>query len=482
MARPHHPSRARPFVRLFVAVVLLGAGWWGYRLLWSRPLNIDHFFDRIFVENMIHYPQALSQTGLVENGWLDFHSGKLNDASPDASDWRIERARQNLAVLQGYDLASLSPEQLLSAEIMAWTLDDQIRGAAFRYHNYPVNQLSGEQSDLPDFMVQIHRIADRRSAERYIERLRAFAPHFDQLLASLRLREDKGIVPPRFVVTKVLAEMKGFTAKSPAENLLYVNLADKLGKLDNVSAADKTTLLDEATHAIEEQVYPAYAKLTEYEAGLETRARTTDGVWALPDGDAYYAWRLREQTTSDQTPEEIHQFGLAEVTRIEAELTPLLDTIGVAPGPVGTRIATLTADPKYLFPNTEEGRAAILDRYRQILADMKAKLPEDFSQLPKAQLLVAAVPAFKAPTAPGAYYQGPSLDGARPGTFFANVYNTAATQTWSMKTLAFHEGIPGHHLQISIRAETPGLPYFRKTARFTAYTEGWALYAEHLVD
>jgi len=481
---PPPPSRRRLIFRRAIlatlSVVIVAGGYWGYRLVWGRPMQIDHFYERVFIEVMLDRPQLLSQIGLVDNTWLDFHSGKLDDASPAGTEHTATLAAHSLAVLRQYDPADETAAQRLSSAVLDWYLDSEVRGAPFRYHDYPVNQLFGVQSELPDFMVHIHQVLDHRSAERYVQRLRGFGPYFDQVIESLKLREQKGVVPPRFVVTKVLAQMRGFTAMQPTENILYASFADKLEKLGGMAPGEKADLLDGARHALEEQVYPAYGRLIDYESGLETRARTTDGVWDLPDGDAYYAWVLRQQTTSDMTPAQVHEFGLAEVARINGEVTAVLDGIAAPPGTVGARIAALSGDPQYQYPNTDDGRAALLTQFRALLDEMTTHLGEYFAVLPKAKLQVEAVPAFKAATAPGAYYQPGALDGSRPGTFFANVANTAIQPRWGMKTLAYHEGVPGHHLQLSLAEEMTGVPTFRKILPFTAYHEGWALYAERL--
>jgi uncharacterized protein (DUF885 family) len=486
--RRHHPMPLKPRRRFTIGriilalllVLLIGGGYWSYRLIWGRPMQIDHFYERVFIAFMLDRPQTLSEIGIIDNTWLDFHSGKLDDASPDVTERDVKRIADDLEILHQYDPADETPNQRLSTAILDWFLDNEARGAPYRYHDYPVNQLFGVQSEEPDFMVHIHRVIDERSARRYVERLNGFGRYFDQIIEGLKLRESKGVVPPKFVVTKVLAQMRGFTGTTVQENLLYTNFAEKLDQLKELDPKVKADLLASASQAIETQVYPAYARLTEYETGLEPRARTTDGVWALPDGDAYYAWKLRSETTSDMTPAEVHQFGLDEVKRIQAEIVPILDGIGAPPGPVGARIAALQADPQYLYPNNDDGRAQMLARYRTLLDEMGAALPKYFALLPKGKLEVEAVPAFKAATAPGAYYQGGSLDGGREGTFFANVANTAATPRWAMKTLAYHEGVPGHHLQISLANEMSGVPTFRRILGFTAYAEGWALYSERL--
>ena len=362
--------------------------------------------------------------------------------------------------------------------VLDWFLDDLVRGEAFRYHDYPVNQLSGVQIDEPDFMVQIHRVIDRRSANRYLERLDGFPLFFDQVIESVKLRESKGISPPRFVLTEVLAQMRAFVGKPANENILYTSFAEKLSKVTSLSDADRQALLGRAKRAIEVNVYPAYAKLIAYEEALEPKARMTDGVWALPDGDAYYAWILRHETTTDLTPAQVHEFGLAEVDRISKEAAPLLDALHVPPGTIGERLDALGGDPKYIYAADAQGREAMLAEFRRELDQMWTRLPEWFDELPRDKPTVVAVPEFKAATAPGAYYQPPALDGSRPGTFFANVWDPGRTPRWAMPTLAYHEGVPGHHLQLSLQAQMRGVPTFRKVLPFTAYAEGWALYSE----
>ena len=473
----------RPLLRFTLgalAVLVAMGGWVAWREIWGRPLWIAHFYERVFIELMLDNPQLLSQVGLVDNTWLDFNSGKLDDASPAATERTAAWVRRDLALLREYPLAEQTPSQRQSTLVLDWFLDDRARGAAFRYHDYPVNQLDGAQIDEPDFMVQIHSVVDRRSAERYLERLDGFARYFDQVIESVKLRESKGISPPRFVVTESLAQMRDFVGKPADRNILYTSFAEKLSKATGLSGADRDALLAQAKGAIENRVYPAYARLIAYEEALEPKARTTDGVWALPDGDAYYAWLLRHQTTTDLTPAQVHELGLSEVDRISKEAAPLLDALHLPPGTVAERLDALGRDPKYIYAANAQGREAMLAEFRRELEAMWARLPEWFDELPRDKPTVAPVPEFKAASAPGAYYQPPALDGSRPGTFFANVWDPLRTPRWAMPTLAYHEGVPGHHLQLSLQAQMKDVPTFRKVLPFTAYGEGWALYSERL--
>jgi uncharacterized protein (DUF885 family) len=469
----------RVILGILAAAILFG-GWWGYRAIWGRPTSIAWFFERVFIETLITNPQLLSQIGLVDNTFLDFHSGKLSDVSPAQAVRDMDMAKHSLKTLREYDAAGLTSDQKLSAKVLDWFLADIADGDPFIYHDYPVNQLFGEQAEVTNFMVTIHNIIDRRSAERYIQRLVQYGPHFDQLIESVDLRAKRSIIPPKFVIVEVLDQLRAFVATPVKDNILSTNFATKIAKVTALSEADRKSLQTANDTAIEAQVYPALNKLIAYLTNLEAKATTDDGVWKLPDGDKFYAWRLRSSTTTDMTPEQVHQLGLSEVARIEAEVTATLDAAHYPAGAPGARLAALSKDPQFIFPEGDEGRAQTLARFREILGEVTARMPEVFSDIPKGQIAVESIPAFKEKTAPGAYYQPPAMDGSRPGTFFANTGDPAKNPKWAMRTLAYHEGIPGHHFQIANATEIKGGPTFRKILPFTAYSEGWALYAERL--
>ena len=230
------------FRRVILPILLLLAifgGWWSYRLVLGRPTSISMFYERAMIEVALDNPQALTSIGLIDNTWLDFHSGKLSDASPAATDRQLDRSRRQLRHAARLSAQTARPEdQRLSTDILAWWLDDQVRGAPFRFHDYPVNQLFGEQSELIDFMVQQHQVPSVFAAHRYIQRLRAVPAHIDQLLESLKLREDRHILLPRFVVTEVITQLRGILAPAPEKNILATSFEEKLGKINDLSADD----------------------------------------------------------------------------------------------------------------------------------------------------------------------------------------------------------------------------------------------------
>ena len=254
---------------------------------------------------------------------------------------------------------------------------------------------------------------------------------------------------------------------------------DKLpaGTLDD---ATRTRVLGDVEKAIDEAVFPAYAQLISYFEALEPKATSNDGAWSLPDGDAYYAYQVESNTTTTMTPDQIHQLGLAEVARIGGEMDAILREAGYVDGTIGARVRQLAAAPEQLYPDNDEGRKQILADYQRIIDEVSAGLDPYFAVKPKAGVQVKRVPEFSEKTAPGAYYEGPALDGSRPGTFYANLRNVAEVPKMGMRTLAYHEAVPGHHFQIAIAQELKDLPIFRRMVPFTAFAEGWALYAERL--
>ena len=431
---------------------------------------------------MLEQPELLSALGIAEQFGYRRHNAHLDDASVAKNERDFAAWHGYLADLKSYDLAAQTPEQKLSTRVLTWFIESQLEGERFRFHDYPVNQLFGVQSQTPDFLINVHRIADRRGAEDYLSRLGEVGRKFDQVLEGLAVREQKGVMPPRFVIERVLTEMRAFAGKPTLENPLYVHFARKLDALPGLAPADKQALLARCAQAIEGGVVPAYRKLIAFFEGQRSRSSTDDGVWKLPDGDAYYAYRLRSETTTTMTPQAVHDLGLAEVARIEEEMTPQPRRAGAAAGrgDAGPGRGETEQGPRFLYPNTDEGRKAALADYSRMIEDQLVRSRAVIGLVPKASIEVRRVPEFKEATAPGAYYNSPAVDGTRPGIFYANLRDMNEVPNFGMRTLAIHEGVPGHHFQISLAQEQAGVPTFRSVVPFTAYSEGWALYAEWL--
>ncbi|HEX8897887.1 MAG TPA: DUF885 domain-containing protein [Chthoniobacterales bacterium] len=449
-------------------------------LIWFRPWSLNLFYEKVFAQVLFDEPELLSSIGLVERFGITGHNAKLGDASPAHQQRFFERAKKDLADLHAYPLEKQNTSQKLSTHILEWFLTQQLEGEKFQWHNYPVNQLFGVQSEFPSFMANTHRLLAPRDCEYYRQRLMAVGTKFDQLIESLKVREQKGILPPRFVVEKVLTEMNNFVAQPPAENILATSFKTRAAKIEGLSDEQRVAFQKKIEAAIAGDVYPAYRKLIDYFNGVLPKTTTDDGVWKVPDGDAFYAYALRRSTTTTLKPEEVHDLGLREVTRIEGEMRALLDANGFAGRPIGEAMDALGKDQRFLFPNDDKGRADALAEYTRLINDAIERSRLLFATVPKAKIEVRRVPVFKEATSPGAYYNGASLDGTRPGVFYANLRDLNEIPKWSMRTLAYHEGVPGHHWQIATAQELKGLPQFRKLIPFTAYQEGWALYTEWL--
>ena len=446
-----------------------------------KPITIDAFYTRSFAKVALDRPELLSQLRVLPS-WLDFYSDKLDDASPAHDRKEAAALRENLETLHRYDRNAIDREGRLSYDTLDYFLRTQVEGDPYWLHNFPVNQLFGVQSTLPIFMAQVHQVKSTGEGDNYVTRLNAFPKKFDQVLESLELRENRNLMPPRFVVDKVIAQMQGFVAAPSKENLLFTSLKEKLDKLpaDVIDAATRERLLAQTDNAIRASVYPSYRKLIDYFVALRPKAQSNEGAWHLPDGDAFYAWCVRQQTTTDLTPQQVHELGLAEVARVGAELDELLKSLGMREGSVGARLQKISHDPAQVYPDTAEGRQALLARYQAILDEANRGLGKAFDVRPKLGVEVKAVPAALQAGAATAFYAAGSLDGSRPGIFYVNLRDVGDSPKFEMRNEAFHEGIPGHHFQITVAQERQDLPLFRKVIPLTAYVEGWALYAERL--
>ena len=469
-------------IAVYILIVILAVllVWFLVSLIWGKPWSIKLLYTREFLRLALDSPELLSQLGLLEKFGLHGHNARLADASDKHEVVMLEKVKRALRLLRSYDRSRQSQATLLSTDIMDYFLDDLARAEPFRQHNYPLNQMFGIQSELPNFMMTVHPLVSKFEARNYVKRLGRFGIKFDQVLEGLKLREQKGVIPPKFVIRHVLNEMSAFTGVPARENPLYTVFKDKLAGL-KISPSDRDELLAAVEAEIQRTVYPAYQKLIAYFTGLEQKATSADGVWKLPDGEAYYAHCLRSNTTTDLTPAQVHEIGLREVERIENEMKAILEGQGytdVKSPPA--KVAEFGREERFLYPNTDEGRASALAEYQRILDEMNASLGSVFDVRPKAALKVERVPEFREKTSAGAYYQPGDLSGARPGVFYANLRDMKEVQKFGMKTLSYHEGIPGHHFQISIAQELRGVPFFRRLVPFTAYAEGWALYAEKL--
>lgn len=475
-------KRVLKWVAASMAVLVLAGSLLFVNFWYFKPLSIDWFYSRVFLKFALSQPELLTTLRLLDGFGIRGHNARFSDASPEAERRQLEFWRNEYRTFQRYDRDDYRGEDLLSYDVFDFFMRQALEDAdRWRLYNFPVNQMFGVQSSLPNFMTNQHLIEDELGAEHYIARLKLFDTRFEQELERLREREAAGILPPNFAVVKVIDQIEGFLAPEPTDHLLVTHLRERLDALsDQIDAPRRDQLLDEAERAVADHVYPAYRALLAYLRELQSRAVSNDGVWRLPDGEAFYQAMIRQHTTTDLTADQIHAIGLSEVERIAGEMDAILIGQGLTEGSIGERVQQLAMREDQLYPDTDEGRDRILADYQAIIDEIDAAMPEYFNLRPRVGVEVKRVPEFSEATAPGAYYQGPSLDGKRKGTFFANLRNVREIPRFGMRTLAYHEAVPGHHFQIAITQQLEGLPMFRRLVPFTVYSEGWALYAERL--
>ena len=475
---------------VIVVLVILGLILIGliYTLVWGVPFWINLAAERLALHQLLHNPESLTSIGVLYNTLLDFHSGRLTDASPGYMAHLRDLDREGLMLMRQYDPQGLDGEALITARLMCWYFEQNSRGHRFDYHwrpsqvfmgPYPVNHVYGVQVELINFLCNDHRIRGRRSVKRYIQRLGKVGWKLDGLKASSKVRKSMGILPPRFVVEKSLQQIDEFVTMPLDKNPLMTSLTERMEASGRFSKKARARWARRVQSVVEAEVLPAYRDLRAYLRSTLADAPDADGVWQWPEGKAYYDFLLRVHTTTDLTAEEIHQLGLEEVDQLTEEVRRVLTQLILPADAPGQTLGQLMADPQFHFTG-EDRRTQIIDAYQSILDEVNQRMPEVFNQGSMDEIVVKRLPGFKEPDSPIAYAQAPAMDGSNPGTMWVNLRDPDNIFHWGMRTLAYHEGIPGHIYQLGKAQGIRGLPTFRRTHYFNAYIEGWALYAELL--
>lgn len=441
-------------------------------------------FDAFFNEGVDESPEQATSLGLDKGARAALKS-QLSDASRAGRDKRLARAVARLTRLRAIDRAALTPSRQLDFDVVEYDLARAVSAgqrftfgeARGNFQPYVISQRNGPFTSTPDFLDTNHRIANADDAEAYLARLVAYGRTLDENLAWAREDAGKGVIAPDFALDLALAQLRAIRTLPPAQTVLATSIARKV-KAANV-AGDHAA---RAVKIIETEVYPAYDR---YIAGVEAlRAKATSdaGVWKLPDGAAYYDAGVKASTTTNMSPEEVHRLGLAQVAEISAQLDLMLKAQGLTKGSVGERLTALGNRPDQLDSSNATGRAAIIERLNAQIANAMPRLQNLFITLPKAAVEVRRVPEFIQDGAANGYYQAPAPDGSRPGAFYINLKETHDWPRFTQATLTYHEAVPGHHMQVAIAQESPDIPLIRSRGGYSAYSEGWALYAEQVAD
>ena len=448
-----------------------------------KPYSLDHYLAKELLLSLIDSPESLTYLGVVDNlNFLTGHQSKLSIEGLDDITESLEEDSKARDMLLAYDNDSLSPNQVITKKIALFDLENSIKQARdFPFHSYPLNQISGIHLNSVEFMTDIHPIRDLDEAYAYIDRLNLLDDSFNATLEVLEAQKKEGIFPPRFVFDHVMRQLNDFLNYDNLENPLYYVFIRKIKEL-NLDQSTYEDLVNNLEEALDKSVRPGFMHLLDFMESSVSMANIHHGVWSLPDGDDFYALRLKVYTTTDYSAQEIHDIGKSEVNRITSRMSTILNQLGYTDfKSVGNMMNALNENPQFLYADTEDRKDVVVGDYNSIVEETWVAVKDYFHTLPKSKLEVKAVPEYSEQNQAGGYYMSPALDGSRPGVFYANLYDIKQTPTYSMRTLAFHEGIPGHHLQIAHSLENDNLSLYRKFGyRTSALSEGWALYSERL--
>lgn len=446
----------------------------------SETERINVFFDTLFDERVSRSPMFQTSLGIK----TDYD--KWDDPSPKANRKELQILRRAVSKMnKEFDYTKLDEQAKLSWRLLEYRLEQQEAAYPYRNHSYPFNQMFGVQSRIPAFLVSQHRISTFSDAEAYLARLKSIDKYLAGHVKNATRSANKDIRPPKFVYSYVISDAQNVISGEPFDgegvSPLFDDFRSKLKVLianEEISEKEAENLENIAIEHLLTVVGPAYRRLIAFATSERAIATTDDGAWKLQNGDEYYLMRLKQMTTTDMTADQIHELGLQEVERIHSEMRDVMNSVGFD-GDLFDFFEYTKTDSKFFKPNTPEGKAEYLAEAKAIIDEMSKRLPSQFNRFPKAKMVVKAVEPFREKSAGKAFYQRPSPDGTRPGVYYANLYDTGAMPLYQMEALAYHEGVPGHHMQIAIAQELQGIPKFRKYGGYTAYTEGWGLYSEY---
>ena len=449
----------------------------------KRPLSIDHYLAKELIIGVLDSPEYMTYLGIFDGyGKILGHNKSLSIDSLEETELDYMDNLETLATLKRYDFNDLSDIQKITHKIAIFDTENDIKEfEEFRYHSYPFNQISGNHLGLVEFMTDTHPIRNVREAKDYIERVKLFDESLSANLIWLEEQKKLGIFAPKFVFDHVIRQLYELINYKDDENPLMQIFVKKISSL-GINVDQVNNLVSELSAVIKSDVKPGFKLILDYMEENYASSNVNHGVWSLPNGNEFYALRLRSYTTTNYTAEEIHQIGLNEVARIGNRMKEIFLELGYEVNkPIGKMMNELNENPEFLYEDTPDRKEIVIKDYNKMVKEAEEDVRPYFEKFPKSPVEVRAVPEYSEKTAAGGYYQAPSLDGSRPGVFYANLYDIKQTPKFGMRTLTFHEAVPGHHFQIALNQENEDLTLYRKLGyRTSAYTEGWALYSEQL--
>lgn len=443
----------------------------------SESQKLAAFFEDAFETDLKRSPMFQSRLG------IKWDYDKWNDVSVEFKQTSKELRTSIYAQAKAFNTDKLNAAEQLSLRLFITDLERKLANDEFDYHTYIMHQFSAWHTTVPSFLINIHKVSDKSDAQAYISRIEKVAPLFDDIIVQLNERETRGIFPPKWSYEQMIVAANNVISGQPfsqsgADSIIWADVKSKIESID-LDDSDKSALLEQAKQGLLSSVKPAYLKLIKTLEKHLTLSPAGDGVWRLPQGSQWYQNRLNWFTTTELNAQQVHNLGLENVARIHQDMREIMKKVGFK-GDLAEFFEYMRSAPQFYYAANDEGRERYMQEAKAYIDKMEAKLPEYFGLVPKARMVVKRVEAFREKSAGKAFYQSPSKDGSRAGTYYANLYNMADMPTYQMEALAYHEGIPGHHMQRAIAQELEGIPEFQKYVSFTAYTEGWGLYTEEL--
>ena len=468
--------------RLLVIVVALFSIYLA-NLFLMKPYSIDHYLGKELVLGLVDSPEALTYVGILDRfNWLTKHNSRLSIPEENDLEEGIKELEKGIKTLYKYRDSSLTDVQKVTKKIAIFDLENNLKELKeFPYLDYPLNQIGGIHLNTIEFMSDMHPVRTKSEANDFIKRVELIRDVYEGTLKDLEKQANSGIYPPEFVYGHVINQLNDFINYSFEEHPLYTQFMMKVKEL-NITDKELDDFDKRIKKAIEDSVTPGFKLLLGFMERTKKNANKNHGIWSQPGGDDYYKLRIRTYTTTDYTPEFIHQTGLSEVERITNRMREILTSLGYDTSKsVGQLMNELNENPDFLYADTPDRKEIIVNDYTEMVNEAIEVMTEYFHTMPKSDVVVKAVPEYSEQTAAGGYYQAPALDGSRPGVFYANLYDIKQTPTYSMRTLTYHEATPGHHHQIAHSLENESLTLYRRFGyRTSAFSEGWALYAEQL--
>ena len=464
--------------KLFIFLLLFFIGCTGTNVSDDEVKKANQFYESIFLDQVQDSPEFQTRLGYKSN------YDQWDDITWEERRRKIRKAMSNLQYLHdNIDYDKLDEAAKISYRLIERRFERQIESSDYIFNSYPITHRGGKHSSIPSFLINYHKVDDEDDVKDYLQRLRNIEPLMDDLIKELELREDLNILAPKFVYPQAIKVSQNIISGYPFEdvrkrNVIFNDFSRKLDKLD-LSSPVKTRYLSEAEAILVTIVNNSYRKLIDFLSIQETKATDNFGVWKYTNGAEYYQFQLDGYTTLGLTPEQVHATGLQEVERIHQEIYGIMEETQFE-GTLQDFFEFMRTDPQFYYPDNQKGRDAYLNQVNVVMDTLTANIDQLFNGLPSIPFIVKAVEPYREESAGIAFYQRGKADGSRPGIYYANLYTMQDMPIYKLENLAYHEAIPGHHMQISIALETKGMPSFRKYGGYSVYSEGWALYSETL--